>query len=181
MSISPLSNLADTYLNSITNSAQNSGGGSSKSTNSSGVSGGLGADQNQLSPLAQLLSTLQQLQETNPTEYQQLTGQIATNLQTAASTAQSDGNTAEANQLNQLATDFSSASQSGQLPNIQDLAQAIQGGGHHHHHHHGGNEATSQNISSSSASSSNSSASSANLNPISIILNTLSSSGFSGS
>src|ERR1019366_2800930 len=46
----------------------------------------------------------------------------------------SDGNTTAATQLNQLATDFTSASKSGQLPSVQDLAQAV--GGHHHHHHH---------------------------------------------
>ncbi len=80
------------------------------------------------------MNTLQQLQQSNPTNYQQVTQQIATNLQAAAQTAQSEGNTTAANQLNQLATDFTNASTSGQLPNIQDLAQAM--GGHHHHHHH---------------------------------------------
>jgi len=92
------------------------------------------ADNSQLSPFAKVLSTLQQLQQSNPAQYQQVTQQIATNLQTAAQTAQSQGNTTAANQLNQLATDFSNASKSGQLPNIQDLAKAISG---HHHHHHG--------------------------------------------
>jgi hypothetical protein len=94
------------------------------------------SDSGQLSPFAQLLSTLQQLQQSNPTEYKQVTQQIATNLQNAAQTATSDGNTSAANQLTQLATDFTTASQSGQLPNISDLAQAIGGGGHHHHHGH---------------------------------------------
>ena len=71
------------------------------------------------------MSTLQQLQQSDPTKYQQVTQQIATNLQSAAQTAQAEGNTTAANQLNQLATDFTNASQSGQLPNVQDLAQAI--------------------------------------------------------
>src|SRR5579864_2979610 len=82
-----------------------------------------------------MLNQLQQLQQSDPAKYQQVTQQIATNLQNAAQTAQTDGNSTAATQLGKLASDFNSASQSGQLPNIQDLAQAI-GGGHHHHHAH---------------------------------------------
>jgi len=83
------------------------------------------------------MSSLQQLQQTNPSEYQQITQQISTNLASAAQTAQTDGNATAATSLNQLSTDFSSASKSDQLPSVQDLAQAI-GGGHHHHHFHAG-------------------------------------------
>lgn len=90
----------------------------------------------ELSPLAQILSQLQQLQQDNPAEYKQITGQIATNLQSAAQTAQTDGNSTASSQLNQLATDFNNASQTGQLPDIQDLAQTVSGSGHHHHGHH---------------------------------------------
>jgi hypothetical protein len=57
----------------------------------------------QLSPFAQILSGLQQLQQSNPSPYQQATQQIATNLQ-KAKTAQSEGDTTAANQLKQLAT-----------------------------------------------------------------------------
>jgi hypothetical protein len=103
------------------------------------------------------MSTLQQLQQTNPSQYQQVTSQIATNLQSAAQTAQSEGNTTASNQLSQLATDFTNASKSGQLPNIQDLAQAV--GGHHHHHGHHAHAASSDSSSSSSSSSSPSSTS----------------------
>jgi hypothetical protein len=81
-----------------------------------------------------MMGMLQQLQQSDPTKYQQVTQQIAANLQNAAQTAETDGNSTAAAQLSKLASDFNSASQSGQLPNIQDLAQAI-GGGHHHHHH----------------------------------------------
>jgi hypothetical protein len=82
--------------------------------------------------LAQLLATLQKLQQSNPSQYAQVTGQIASNLQTAAQSATKSGNTKAANFLNQLATDFSNAAKSGQLPSVQDLAQAV-GGGHRHH------------------------------------------------
>jgi hypothetical protein len=157
------------------------------------------SDNGQLSPFAQLLSTLQQLQESNPTQYQRVTAQIATNLQAAGQTATTDGNTSAASQLNQLATDFNNASQSAQLPNISDLAQAVGGGGgHHHHHHHVSSSSSSSDTSSDSSSSSSStgSTSSSNspisqllaalqsnstqndsLNPMSIIMNTLQSAG----
>jgi hypothetical protein len=202
MSTNSIANLSSNYLQSIFNTALQQTGLMSSSTSTSGSSLETQADNNQLSPLAQVLSTLQQLQESNPTQYQQVTQQIATNLQNAAQTATSDGNTTAAAQLNQLATDFSNASQSGQLPNIQDLAQAIGGG---HQHHHGSHQLSSSDSSdSSSSSSSTTSASSTgstdatgstsaleqllaafqsstsqneSLNPMSIIMNTLSSAG----
>ena len=140
-----------------------------------------------------MLSELQQLQQSNPTQYQQVTQQISTNLTAAAQQATSEGNTTAASQLTQLATDFSNASSSGQLPNIQDLAQAM--GGHHHggHHHHSSVNLGSSSGSSSDASSSSSSASQSlqqllsafqsssvqndSLNPMSIISQTLESAG----
>ena len=137
MSIGPLNTLSSSYLQSIIGSAlQGAGSTSQTNTSSSAVDSSSlaqSSDDSRLSPFAQLLNTLQQLQQSDPTRYQQVTGQIATNLQSAAQTAQSEGNTTAANQLNQLATDFTNASKSGQLPNVQDLAQAV--GGHHHHHH----------------------------------------------
>jgi hypothetical protein len=161
MSTSSINNLSSSaYLKAIPSSAlQNTG-------SSSPASGTTQADSSQLSPLAQLLSELQQLQQSDPSEYQQVTQQIATNLQAAAQTATSAGNTSAASQLTQLATDFSNASTSGQLPNIQDLAQAVGGG--HHHHHGGGGESSS-------------SSSSTSLNPFTIISDTLASAGITSS
>jgi hypothetical protein len=95
--------------------------------NSDPAPGTQAADSNQLSPLAQVLHTLQQLQLNDPAKYKEITGQIATSLQNAPQSAQEQGNTT-------LADQFARASQTGQLPDIQDLAQAI--GGHHHHRHH---------------------------------------------
>jgi len=207
-SINPLSN---SYLQSILGSVlQNAGLTTSNANTSLGGINQLSAaqqpDNGQLSPFAQLMSTLQQLQQANPTGYKQVTQQIATNLQSAAQTATTDGNTAAATQLNQLATDFKNASTTGQLPNIQDLAQAI--GGHHHHHHHAhaasaDSDANSTSSGSSSSASSDSAASSSNsvanqmlaqllaafqtnetqnsaLDPMSIINNTLSQAGITG-
>jgi hypothetical protein len=197
MSTSPISNL-NSYLQQILDTALQSAG-STTSTTSNGVSAtSTQSDNGQLSPFAQLLSTLQQLQESNPTQYQQVTAQLATNLQAAAQTATTDGNTSAASQLNQLATDFNNASQSGQLPNISDLAQAVGGGGgHHHHHHHVSSFSSSSDTSSDSSSSSSSTGSTSSnspisqllaalqsnstqndsLNPMSIIMNTLQSAG----
>ena len=136
MNINPLSGTNSTYLQSLLSSSLSSANSNSGSTGgTSGVSFGNPQDSKQLSPFAQLLSTLQQLQQSNSIEYQQVTQQIATNLQSAAKTATADGNTAAAAQLNQLATDFTTASQSGQLPNVQDLSQAVSGGHQHHGHH----------------------------------------------
>jgi len=117
-------------------------------------------DNQLLSPFAQIMSALQQLQQSDPAQYQQVTQQIATNLQTAAQSAQASGNSTAANQLKQLSADFTSASKSDQLPNVQDLAQAIVGGHHHHHHAHaasadpdGDSSANGSSISSSSSTS----------------------------
>jgi hypothetical protein len=196
-----ISNLSSNYLQSVLNTALQGTGLTTKTTGNS-VSGTSSVaqqpDSPQLSPFAQLLSTLQQLQQSDPTKYQQVTGQIATNLQSAAQTAQADGNSTAANQLNQLATDFTNASQSGQLPNVQDLAQAV--GGHHHRHHHIHHASTDSDSNAGSSSSGTSSSSGASqtasqflsalqangaqndpLNPMTIILNTLSNAGIGGS
>jgi len=126
MSITPINNLSASYLQAILGTTlQNS---DLSNTTLSGQ-----PDSSWLSPFAQMATQLQQLQQSDPSKYQQVTQQIATNLQKAAQTEQAQGNTAAANQLNQLATDFTDASKSGQLPNFQDLAQAS---AHHHGHHH---------------------------------------------
>jgi hypothetical protein len=185
MSISPINNNVSSYLQSVLNTTLQ-GAGLTGNTSSSAVQSA--SDNSQLSPFVQLMNTLQQLQQSNPTKYQQVTQQIATNLQTAAQTATSSGNTAAATQLNQLATDFTTASTTGQLPNIQDMAQAMCG--HHHHHHHSSTASNDPNSTTSTSSSSSSgtldqllaafqtgSTQNSALDPMSIILNTLSTSG----
>jgi hypothetical protein len=171
------------------------------SLNSIGTSSGaLPADDPQLSPFAQMMSMLQQLQQSDPTKYQQVAQQIATNLQNAAQTAQTDGNSTAAAQLGKLAGDFNSASQSGQLPNIRDLAQAIGGGHRHHHRVHAASADASGDSSANNGSSGTSTGGSVSqtlsqflslfqsnsaqneaLNPAAIIMNTLSTAGIGGS
>ena len=198
-----IGNISCGYLQSILGTVlQNIGVTTSKTGSGASSIGSTSSaqqpDTGQLSPFAQLTSTLQQLQQSNPTQYQQVTQQIATNLQSAAQTAQASGNSTAASQLNQLATDFTNASQSGQLPNPQDLAKAVFG--HHHSHQpQAASAATDAGTSASSTSGGVSGSTSANqtlsqllsaiqsnepqsgsLNPMAIILNTLSSAGVSG-
>jgi hypothetical protein len=130
MTISSLTNSATDYFQSLTKKS------SASSTNNSNASS-LSMPQDSspaISPAAQMLTKLQQLQQQNPAQFQQLTAKIAANLQTAAASAQSNGNAAEATQLTQLATQFQNASQTGQLPSAQSLQQAGVGGHHGHHH-----------------------------------------------
>jgi hypothetical protein len=162
MNVNSLFSIASPYIQSLIGNTISSATNTTSTTNgSSSVSQSSLSqpqDANQLSPFAQILSTLQQLQQSNPTEYQQVTSQIATNLQSAAKTATTDGDTSQANELNQLATDFQSASQNNTLPNVQDLAQALSGHGHHHHGYHtqsssGDSSGTSTNTPSSNGTS----------------------------
>jgi hypothetical protein len=187
--------LSSSYLQSMLGTVLQSAGVTSNATRSPSSTGSTSAPQtpevNQPSPFAVLLDTLQQLQQSDPTKYSQVTQQVATNLSSAAQAEQSSGHTTAANALSQLASDFSSASQNGQLPSIQDLAKAV-----HLHSHH----SQSASILSSTGSSGSASNSSANqtlrqmisafqtdasqndsLSPMSIILNTLSSAGIGGS
>src|ERR1019366_6269916 len=140
MSSVSMNTLSNSYLKSILSRLQNAGLTTNETSNSPGSvaapTSTQQSDSTQLSPLAQILTTLQQLQQSNPAEYKQVTAQIATNLTSAAATAQAEGYTTAATQLNQLATDFTNASRSGPLPNLHDMAQAVSGGHHHHHGHH---------------------------------------------
>lgn len=186
MNTSSINNYYNSNVASVLSSALQ--GTNQTGNNSSGVSAP-GSDSSQLSSFAQLLSTLQQLEQSNPTKYQQVTQQIAANLQSAAQTAQSNGNTSAASQLTQLATDFKNASASGQLPNVPDLAQALGGGGHHHHHSHGGSassdaaaNATSTSINMTALEQALSAfqsgtAQNSSFDPMSIITSTLSNAG----
>ena len=144
---------------------------------------------------------LQQLQQSDPTEYKSVMSQISTNLTKAASAATSDGDTSAATQLTTLASDFKSASTSGDLPNIQDLAQALGGSsGPPPPSGSFSDSRSSSNSTSTSSSSTNSSNDSNSLtakilaafqtgassqsdaqNPLAIILNTLSSAGVTSS
>ena len=193
MSTNSINSLASSYVQSAIGAALKT---NTNTTSVSGSSPQAQSDNGQLSPFAQMMNTLQQLQQTNPTEYVQVTSQIAASLQTAAKTATAEGNSPAATQLNQLATDFTNASKSGQPLPVQSVAKAI-GGGRGHHHHHGGSSSSSSSVTSPTDPTSTSSTasplsqflasldstSSQNqaLNPISIIANTMSNAGITSS
>ena len=193
MNLSPLNHLSNSYLQPVLSTMlQNSGLTNALSGALSGPSPSSipQPDEGQLSPFAQVLSTLQQFQQSSPKQYQQVTQQIATNLQSAAQTAQQNGNTSVAGQLNQLASDFTNASKTGQLPSVSDLAQAV--GAHHHHHHHAHAASSSSDGDSSSSSTTGGTSQllsslhvnttqNDSLNPITIIENTLANAGLSNS
>lgn len=134
MNVNALSNIANPYIQQLTNAAMSALNSYGTTTSTGGTSGSTALPQDgspQLSPFAQLMSTLQQLQQNSPTQYAQVTQQIAANLQSASQTALANGNTGQAQQLSTLSSDFKSASTNDQLPNVSDLAEAM--GGHHHH------------------------------------------------
>ena len=79
-----------------------------------------------VSPFAQLLSQLQQLQQTNPSEAKTVLTDIANKLQ---ATAQQDGGSA-GQILGKLASQFQQDAQTGDISSIRPHH-------HGHHHHHG--------------------------------------------
>jgi hypothetical protein len=107
-----------------------------------------GAATASISGPGQFFSEMQQLSQSNPAEFKAVAAQVATSFQNAASQASGP----QAKMLNNLAHQFTQASQTGtlQAPTSGQGAQGAQaaqnagsgssasGGGHHHHHHHGG-------------------------------------------
>jgi NAD(P)-dependent dehydrogenase (short-subunit alcohol dehydrogenase family) len=135
------------------------------------------SDIGQLSPLAIITGPLLQLQEADPIKYEQVTDQIAVNLQSAAHTAQAHGEAAAVTrQLTQLATDFSDASHSGDIPNLQDLAQAVGASGTTDAPNSSTKEAL-KHLLAGAAEPSDSHSTDASLDPSLIILQTLSGGG----
>ena len=138
-------------------------------------------DSGGVSPFAQILVSLQQLQQSDSAKYKDVTQQISTNLQNASQTAQSNGDTGAAALLSRISNDFADASKSGQLPNAQDLASALKGHHPHHRYHRAEAAAGAQTGDQSlkallDAFKTNFAASDA-ANPLSIIQNSLSEAG----
>ena len=142
MTINPLSSVSQMLLSGIGNSSTSL---TSQTTSSNPTL----KDQSQLSPFAQLMSTLQQLQQSDPAKYKQVAATLASDLQQSAMNDESNGNPGEANALNRLAASFTQASQTGQLPTF--MQQGAQNAGtsvHPHHHHHGGGHGLGQDLNS---------------------------------
>jgi hypothetical protein len=147
MNVNSVTSLFPSYLQpfkSTANTTQNANSASSVQQQ---------ADVLGLSPAAQFLNQLQQLQTQSPQQFQAIISQITGQLQQAASTASNNGNTTQANQLTQLANSFQSAASGGALPTAQQLQQAGLTG--HHHHgggHHGSGSAQSNAVNAFQAS-----------------------------
>ncbi|MBZ5605210.1 MAG: hypothetical protein LAO79_23170 [Acidobacteriia bacterium] len=164
----PSNNLSSSYIQSILSSGLQNAGLSTSQTTSSSIQ----PDRGQLSPFGQVFSKLQQLQQTDPARFSQVTSQISTNLANAAQTAQADGNTGAASRLTALSTDFSNASQSGQMPDFQNVAHGV--GGHHHHHAPAPTDSDSTNSTDPFlAAFQNNAAQNTAFDPLSIISNTI--------
>ena len=121
-------------------------------TSASSAAGGVPSDSNDMSSLAKLISELQQLQQSDPQKFKSVMSDIANTLKTDAQNATGS----QATFLNNLASKFDQAAQTGQMPDFQPKAQSA-GGGHHHHHHvqsYQAQAATSTDPSSASSSSS---------------------------
>jgi hypothetical protein len=107
MAIGPLINLASSVVQSLFQHHPDSGANSTR--------------------FAQVLNSLEQVQQGNPVQYKSVTRQISANLSAGAQSATASGNAALAGQLSRLSADFTVASNSGQLPSVPDLAQAFAG------------------------------------------------------
>jgi hypothetical protein len=118
VSLSPILGVASQALSLF-------GGASAKPAPPSASSGSV-----DLSEAAQLFSKLQDLSQTNPTQFKQLTAQISSQLQTAAQSATGSAQSF----LSNLSTEFNSASQTGNTAALHPAQNA--GGGHGHHRHH---------------------------------------------
>jgi hypothetical protein len=129
MNVNSITSLLPSYLLTPNSTATSTGNANSASSVQQP------ADVLGLSPAAQFLNQLQQLQTQDPQKFQQVISQITAQLQQAATTASNNGNTAQATQLTQLAKSFQNVAGGGQLPTAQQLQQAGLSG---HHHHHGG-------------------------------------------
>ncbi len=122
MSVSSISDLARQHMLSILGYSSSGTGTDTSSTSNLSIGG---TNSNQLSPFAQMLAELQKMEQSNPSEYAQVSQQISTNLAAASSTAQAHGVSSMASQLSTLSKDFATAAKTGQLPNVGDIERAM--------------------------------------------------------
>jgi hypothetical protein len=140
--------------------------GSSALTNLAGSLGASGIAQTTaaISAPGQILSDLQQLQAQNPMKFQQVVGQITSQLQTASQKAQG----AQRNILSNLAGQFQNIAAGGSLAQLQPQQQ------HHHSRAHQAYSQNSQNLIQGLAGLAASSTSLAGNSPTQKLLTTIS-------
>jgi len=145
-----ISSISSLYSSANTASLTSATGSTASTASLSGAGSAVSVD---ISKPGQLWRQLQALAQSDPSQFKEVTAEIASQLKDAASSQ--TGN--QADFLNNLADRFQTASQSGNFADLvpsQGQAQA-QPGAHHHHHHH----AQSVDSSSSSAPTSTSTSS----------------------
>jgi hypothetical protein len=111
-----------------------------------------------MSQSGQLWSELQSLAQSDPSEFEQVTASIASQLTSAASSMTGQ----QASFVSNLAQSFQEASQTGSMSSLEPPASQgqtqgqgqAQGHGHHHHHGHGASGSTQSSTSAQSSSDS---------------------------
>lgn len=84
-------------------------------------------DSPQVSGPAQILSKLQDLAQSDPAKFKQVTAGLAHNFRKLAVQAHGAGNSSQADRLNQLAKGLQTASETGQAPNFRHHLNAHAG------------------------------------------------------
>jgi hypothetical protein len=128
MSLSPIIGAASQVLSLFSGGSSTSNTSTATSTDPLPIPGSSGNVD--LSQAAQIFKKLQDLSQSNPNQFKQLTAKIATDLQSEAQKATGSAQTF----LSNLASQFNSASQTGSTSSLQP--QTASPGGHHHGHHH---------------------------------------------
>lgn len=122
MSSSPIGagELSTAYLRELRGNAIESTGVAPMASATGAHDGGASAqsDSSEVSPLAHLAGLLEELRESEPARYKDVTARIAGSLRAAAQNSEST------DLLNRLAADFTVASETGEMPNLDDLAEA---------------------------------------------------------
>jgi hypothetical protein len=144
MSLSPIIGAASQVLSLFGSHSSSSNTASSTSPDPSSIQDSSGNVN--LSQAAQFFSKLQDLSQSNPSQFKKLTAEISSQLQTDAQKATTTGSQTF---LNNLASQFQTASQTGSTTPLQTASP--QTGSHHGHGHHSSGEAAYSQASQSAA------------------------------
>ena len=99
---------------------------------------GVQQDSSQVSDFGKLMKQLESLQQSDPEKFKKTTAQIADKLEAAAKEAANSGDSRQASALNDMASKFKTASETGEMPDLRppgdlgELAGGVQGVGGHH-------------------------------------------------
>jgi hypothetical protein len=99
---------------------------------------GVQQDSSQVSDFGKLMNQLESLQQSDPEKFKETTAQIADKLEAAAKEAANSGDSQQASALNDMASKFKTASETGDMPDLRppgdsgELAGGKQGVGGHH-------------------------------------------------